>query len=150
MQTCERFGIALGPSNLVNAPRLTVGRFLAEHRRGGQFEPVRVYAKAVPFGQLGPGLCLELIFGVGGYDALRILAGANRPQHDPSDKSGFTDTVAGRHSDLDGFLNGQLAVFESIPNFGQDVPLPFIGAVRITRKLALAPFESSKNVAKRV
>ena len=58
--------------------------------------------------------------------------------------------MAGRHSDLNCFLNGQLAVFESFPDFGQDIPLPVIRAVGITRKLALAPFESSKDVAKRV
>lgn len=142
----EGFSIPLGPGDHVDAPGTLVLGIAREEGRSRHFKVFPADEEAIPFGQLDPGLGLQLVLGVRGDDALRVLVGGDRPKNDPGNAGGFPDTVARGSGELDRFAYGDEARTEIL----EDTDLPQLGTGLLFKFSWLAPGKTEENEAEGV
>ncbi|MBM3619163.1 MAG: hypothetical protein FJX20_00600 [Alphaproteobacteria bacterium] len=101
VQAGERLGVVRVPGDAIAAPGLGVTRRAADDRRLGQAEPVPAVHQVEPLHDLRPGLGAQLLIGIGGDHAHRILEGRQRPELDPGHQRRLADAVARSDGDVD-------------------------------------------------
>ena len=88
------FNPALGPRHHVDAPGAFVELIGRVEGRRGHDEKLAADEHAVPLGEFGPGLGLQLVLSIRGDDALGVLVGTDGPQDNPRNEGRFAYTVA--------------------------------------------------------
>src|SRR6516164_8682264 len=96
------------------------------------------HKKSVPFTEFCPRLSFKLGLRVGCDHTASILESRNRPEYDPSDKSGLSHTVARSRGNLDGFIAVH-SFCEALLDVGEDAELPLLGAAELFEFARLAP-----------
>ena len=126
VQAGDGLGVLLQLGNGVDPPGLVAAGLGRMERRRGVGEPRPIAAHGVPLGELGPGLCAELAFGVGADHAARIAQGRHRLQDDPGDQRRLADAVARGDGDPHRLALGraEMAVEQAGADPDQDFPLP--------------------------
>src|SRR3546814_9274504 len=90
-----------------------MSRVVREKRGGGHLEQVARDEEAMPLGNLGPRLGLELVLRVGRDDDLSVLEGRDGPKDNTSDQRRLTNAVRSEEhtSELQSLMRNSYAVF---------------------------------------
>src|SRR6516164_10278498 len=102
------------------------------------------HKKSVPFTEFRPCLSFKLGLRVGCDHTASILESRNRPEYDPSDKSGLSHTVARSRGNLDGFISVH-SLCQAFLDVREDAELPLLGPPKFFQFAGLAPREELRD-----